>query len=82
MAERVKSLRPYLDSGAIGLIDAGLLKFRDRNLIPFGAVFGGQHVVAMTESLPVQRHRSANGAWLQRMIVNVFDARDRLARQP
>jgi uncharacterized protein YdbL (DUF1318 family) len=34
LAERFKSLRPYLDSGAIGLTDAGLLEFRDRNLVP------------------------------------------------
>lgn len=34
LAGRFPSLRPYLDSGAIGLTDAGLLDFRDRNLVP------------------------------------------------
>jgi uncharacterized protein YdbL (DUF1318 family) len=34
LASRFSSLRPYLDSGAIGLTDAGLLEFRDRNLVP------------------------------------------------
>ena len=34
LASRFGSLRPYLDSGAIGLTDAGLLEFRDRNLVP------------------------------------------------
>ncbi|MBT8092469.1 MAG: YdbL family protein [Gammaproteobacteria bacterium] len=34
LAARFPSLRPYLDSGAIGLTDAGLLEFRDRNLVP------------------------------------------------
>lgn len=34
LAGRFGSLRPYLDSGAIGLTDAGLLEFRDRNLVP------------------------------------------------
>jgi uncharacterized protein YdbL (DUF1318 family) len=34
LASRFPSLRPYLDSGAIGLSDAGLLEFRDRNLVP------------------------------------------------
>lgn len=34
LAGRFPSLRPYLDSGAIGLTDAGLLEFRDRNLVP------------------------------------------------
>ncbi|MBT8144799.1 MAG: YdbL family protein [Gammaproteobacteria bacterium] len=34
LASRFPSLRPYLDSGAIGLTDAGLLEFRDRNLVP------------------------------------------------
>ncbi len=33
LAGRFPSLRPYLDSGAIGLTDAGLLEFRDRNLV-------------------------------------------------
>jgi uncharacterized protein YdbL (DUF1318 family) len=27
-------LRPYFNSGAIGLTDSGLLEFRDRNLVP------------------------------------------------
>ena len=34
LASRFPSLRPYLDSGAIGLTDAGLLEIRDRNLVP------------------------------------------------
>ncbi|MDH3265324.1 MAG: YdbL family protein [Gammaproteobacteria bacterium] len=34
LADRFPSLRPYLNSGAIGLTDAGLLEFRDRNLVP------------------------------------------------
>lgn len=34
LAERFSSLRPYLDSGAIGLADSGLLEIRDRNLVP------------------------------------------------
>jgi hypothetical protein len=34
LANRFPSLRPYLNSGAIGLTDAGLLDFRDRNLVP------------------------------------------------
>lgn len=34
LASRFPSLRPYLVSGAIGLTDAGLLEFRDRNLVP------------------------------------------------
>ena len=34
LASRFPSLRPYLNSGAIGLTDAGLLEFRDRNLVP------------------------------------------------
>ncbi len=34
LASRFPSLRPYLDSGAVGLTDAGLLEFRDRNLVP------------------------------------------------
>ncbi|MDH3441606.1 MAG: YdbL family protein, partial [Gammaproteobacteria bacterium] len=34
LAGRFPSLRPYLDSGAIGLTDSGLLEFRDRNLVP------------------------------------------------
>ena len=34
LASRFPSLRPYLNSGAIGLTDAGLLEFRHRNLVP------------------------------------------------
>lgn len=34
LASRFPLLRPYLNSGAIGLTDAGLLEFRDRNLVP------------------------------------------------
>lgn len=34
LASRFSSLRPYINSGAIGLTDAGLLEFRDRNLVP------------------------------------------------
>ncbi len=34
LAARFPSLRPYFDSGAIGLTDSGLIEFRDRNLVP------------------------------------------------
>ena len=34
LARRFPSLRPYFDSGAIGLGDSGLVEFRDRNLVP------------------------------------------------
>jgi len=34
LAARFPSLRPFLDSGAIGLADSGLLEIRDRNLVP------------------------------------------------
>jgi uncharacterized protein len=34
LARRFPSLRPYFNSGAIGLTDSGLLEFRDRNLVP------------------------------------------------
>lgn len=34
LARRFPSLRPYFDSGAIGLADSGLIEFRDRNLVP------------------------------------------------
>ena len=34
LTTRFPPLRPYLNSGAIGLTDAGLLEFRDRNLVP------------------------------------------------
>ena len=33
LAGRFPSLRPYFDSGAIGLTESGLVEFRDRNLI-------------------------------------------------
>ncbi|NNC77536.1 MAG: DUF1318 domain-containing protein [Woeseiaceae bacterium] len=34
LAARFPSLRPYFDSGAIGLTESGLIDFRDRNLVP------------------------------------------------
>ncbi len=34
LAARFPSLRPFFDSGAIGLTDSGLIEFRDRNLVP------------------------------------------------
>jgi len=34
LAGRFPSLRPYFDSGAVGLTEAGLIEFRDRNLVP------------------------------------------------
>jgi uncharacterized protein YdbL (DUF1318 family) len=34
LARRFPSLRPYFDSGAIGLTDSGLVEFRDRKLVP------------------------------------------------
>jgi len=34
LAARFPQLRPFLDSGAIGLTDSGLLEIRDRNLVP------------------------------------------------
>ncbi len=34
LAARFPSLRPYLDAGAIGLAESGLLEIRDRNLVP------------------------------------------------
>jgi len=34
LAERFPQLRPYYDSGAIGITDAGLIDIRDRSLIP------------------------------------------------
>jgi uncharacterized protein YdbL (DUF1318 family) len=34
LAGRFPSLRPYFDSGAIGLTESGLIEFRDRNLVP------------------------------------------------
>ena len=34
LAARFPSLRPYFDSGAIGLTESGLVEFRDRNLVP------------------------------------------------
>ena len=33
LAARFPALRPYLDSGAVGLTDSGLLEIRDRNLV-------------------------------------------------
>lgn len=33
LAARFPSLKPYFDSGAIGLTDAGLVEFRDRKLV-------------------------------------------------
>jgi uncharacterized protein len=34
LAQRFTSLKPYFDSGAIGLTDAGLIEIRDRALVP------------------------------------------------
>ena len=34
LAARFPALRPYFDSGAIGLTEAGTIEFRDRNLVP------------------------------------------------
>lgn len=34
LAARMVSLRPFFDSGAIGVTEAGLIEFRDRNLVP------------------------------------------------
>lgn len=34
LAQRFPSLRPFFDSGAIGLTDSGLVEIRDRNLVP------------------------------------------------
>jgi len=34
LAQRFPQLKPYYDSGAIGLTDAGLIEIRDRGLIP------------------------------------------------
>jgi hypothetical protein len=34
LASRFASLKPYFDSGAIGLTDSSLIEFRDRNLVP------------------------------------------------
>lgn len=34
LAGRFPSLRPYFDSGAIGLTESGLVEFRDRSLVP------------------------------------------------
>jgi uncharacterized protein YdbL (DUF1318 family) len=34
LASRFPSLRPFFDSGAIGLTDSGLVEIRDRNLVP------------------------------------------------
>jgi len=34
LASRFASLKPYFDSGAIGVTDSSLIEFRDRNLVP------------------------------------------------
>lgn len=34
LAQRFPSLKPYFDSGAVGLTDSGLIDIRDRGLIP------------------------------------------------
>lgn len=34
LAERFRSLKPYLDAGAIGLTESGLIDFHDRNRVP------------------------------------------------
>jgi hypothetical protein len=34
LAARFPSLKPYFDSGAIGVSDSSLIEFRDRNLVP------------------------------------------------
>jgi len=34
LAARFQSLKPYFDSGAIGVTDSSLIEFRDRNLVP------------------------------------------------
>lgn len=34
LAQRFPSLKPYFDSGAIGLTDSGLIEIRDRALVP------------------------------------------------
>lgn len=34
LAQRFRSLKPWFDSGAIGHTEAGLVEFRDRNLVP------------------------------------------------
>ena len=34
LAQRFPELRPYFDSGALGLTESGLIEFRDRNLVP------------------------------------------------
>lgn len=34
LAQRFSSLKPYYDSGAIGLTDSGLIEIRDRALVP------------------------------------------------
>jgi len=34
LAARFPSLRPFFDSGAVGLTEAGLIEIRDRNLVP------------------------------------------------
>lgn len=34
LAARFPSLKPYFDSGAIGVTDSSMIEFRDRNLVP------------------------------------------------
>jgi len=34
LASRFAALKPYFDSGAIGVTDSSLIEFRDRNLVP------------------------------------------------
>jgi hypothetical protein len=34
LAQRFPRIKPFLDSGAVGLSDSGLLEIRDRNLVP------------------------------------------------
>ncbi len=34
LADRFKAIRPYFESGALGLTDSALIEFRDRNLVP------------------------------------------------
>lgn len=34
LAERFQKLKPFYDSGAVGLTDAGLIEIRDRSLVP------------------------------------------------
>jgi hypothetical protein len=34
LADRFRAIRPYFDSGALGLTDSALIDFRDRSLVP------------------------------------------------